>query len=184
MLYRKWGAGPFRLWDPNEGIDVLFTGEQRFARPRRTRSARSPATRSTGCGTDEHARRMVAGIAWVLGQPGTGSTFEARLDEPPQAARRRVGLGLQLLLDRRCRRAPRPLAAKLDLAFPGRWQSRTMTRAVVTVAPGAAGQARLGESRSYNLLLNGEVLANGELFDSFRYKFDLPAARRRRRRSP
>src|SRR6185369_16760358 len=33
----------------------------------------------------------------------------------------------------------------------------------------------LGEARSYNLLLNGELLSNGELFDSFRYKFDLPA---------
>src|SRR5262249_13663167 len=28
----------------------------------------------------------------------------------------------------------------------------------------------------YNLLLTGEVLRDGELFDSFRYKFDLPAS--------
>src|SRR6185295_7596216 len=39
-----------------------------------------------------------------------------------------------------------------------------------------AGQAALGEARSYNLLLTGEVLRDGQLFDSFRYKFDLPAS--------
>src|SRR5262249_56594306 len=67
---------------------------------------------------------------------------------------------------------PRP--AKLALTSPGRWQNRTVMQGVVTVPAGAAGQAKLGEARSYNLLLNGELLSNGELFDSFRYKFDLP----------
>ena len=33
VLYRKWGAGPFRLWEPSEGIDVLFTARERSARP-------------------------------------------------------------------------------------------------------------------------------------------------------
>src|SRR6476659_7241232 len=51
-----------------------------------------------------------------------------------------------------------------------------MVQGLVTVPAGAAGQAALGEARSYNLLLTGEVLHDGRLFDSFRYKFDLPAS--------
>jgi Ca-activated chloride channel family protein len=47
---------------------------------------------------------------------------------------------------------------------------------VVTVPAGAAGQAKLGDARSYNLVLNGAVIRDGNLLDSFRYKFDLPAA--------
>ena len=41
-------------------------------------------------------------------------------------------------------------------------------------ATGAA-PIQLADRRSYNLLLTGEVLQEGELFDRFRYKFDFPA---------
>ncbi len=51
-----------------------------------------------------------------------------------------------------------PLPAKLELAFPGRYQNRTVMQGVVTVPAGAAGQASSASARSYNLLLNGEVL--------------------------
>jgi len=174
VLYRKWGAGPFRLWDPNEGIDVLFAGESGPLGGGHS-LGEIASNGSTGCGTDEHARRMAAGIAWVMGQARDWIYIQARLDEPPKPPGGEwVSAFSSYSTDVPAGAAP--LAAKLDLAFPGRWQSRTMTRAVVTVAPGAAGQARLGEARSYNLLLNGEVLSNGELFDSFRYKFDLPAS--------
>jgi len=44
----------------------------------------------------------------------------------------------------------------------------------LTVAAADAAEARLGEHRSYDFLLNGEVLRDGVLFDSFRYKFDFP----------
>jgi Ca-activated chloride channel family protein len=176
VLYRRWGAGPFQLWDPNDGIDVLFSQSitsQGFGAAHSLGEIASNG--STGCGTDEHARRMAAGIAWVLGQARDWIYIQARLDEPPKPPGGEwVSAFSSYSTDAPAGAAP--LAAKLDLAFPGRWQSRTMTRAVVTVAPGAAGQARLGEARSYNLLLNGEVLSNGELFDSFRYKFDLPAS--------
>jgi Ca-activated chloride channel family protein len=174
VLYRKWAAGPFRLWDPNEGIDVLFTGES-GPLGREHSLGEIASNGSTGCGTDEHARRMAAGIAWVLAQAPDWIYIQARLDEPPKPPGGEwVSAFSSYSTDAPAGAAP--LAAKLDLAFPGRWQSRTMTRAVATVAPGAAGQAKLGESRSYNFLLNGEVLSNGELFDSFRYKFDLPAS--------
>ncbi len=172
VFYRKWGAGPFRLWDPSDGIDVLFTGESGPLGQGHS-LGEIASNSSTGCGTDEHARKIAAGISWILGNRDW-DYVRAFADNPPKPPGGEwVSAFNSYSTDVPADAAP--LAAKLDLAFPGRWQSRTMTRALVTVAPGAAGQAKLGEARTYNLLLNGEVLSNGELFDSFRYKFDLPA---------
>jgi Ca-activated chloride channel family protein len=198
VFYRKWGGGAFRIWDPAEGLDDLFNdaGASRQGGEEGEREAgvgkRSPSRITTspgaagghsldeiaplgggGCGSDEHAKQIVAAIAMVAGKglwpvfeqkiatapPGPGSewvsAFESyRTDVPPGAP---------------------PLPAKLEIAFPGRLGNRTVVQGVVTVPPGAAGRALLGDARSYNLLLNGEVLYHGELLDSFRYKFDLPA---------
>ena len=49
-----------------------------------TRSARSPAPATIGCGDDEHARRMLAGIAWVLSQARDWIYIQALVDEPPK----------------------------------------------------------------------------------------------------
>jgi Ca-activated chloride channel family protein len=173
VLYRKWGAGPFRLWDPNEGLDVLFTGESGTLGAQHSLGEVASAG-SVGCGADEHARKIAAGIGWALSQARDWVYIQPLIDEPPKPPGGEwVSAFNSYSTDVPAGAAP--LAAKLDLAFPGRLQGRTVLRGVVTVPPGAAGQARLGEARSYNLLLNGEVLANGELLDSFRYKFDLAA---------
>ena len=174
VLYRKWAAGPFRLWEPAEEIDVLFTGESGpLGDQHSLGEIASPGDK--GCGDDEHARRVLAGIAWVLGQAADWIYVQQMIDQPPKPPGAEWVSAFNSYSTDIPAGAP-PLPAKLDLAFPGRMQSRTVVRGVVTVPPGAAAQARLGEARSYNLLLNGEVLANGELLDSFRYKFDLSAA--------
>ena len=68
-----------------------------------------------------------------------------------------------------------PLTAEVDFAFSGRHQSRTIVEAVVRVPREAATPVRLGDRESYNFQLTGEVLREGDLFESFRYRFDLPA---------
>ena len=173
VLYRKWAAVPFRLWEPDEGIDVLFSGESGpLGGQHSLGEIANPGDK--GCGDDEHARRILAGIQWVLSQAADWIYVQKMIDQPPKPP----GAEWVSAFNSYSTDIPAgalPLPAKLDLAFPGRMQSRTVVQGVVTVPPGAAGQARLGEARSYNLLLNGEVLAGGELLDSFRYKFDLPA---------
>jgi Ca-activated chloride channel family protein len=173
VLYRKWAAGPFRLWEPAEGIDVLFTGESGpLGAEHSLGEIASPG--NNGCGEDGHARRMLAGIRWVLSQAADWIFIQQMTDQPPKPP----GAEWVSAFNSYSTDVPAgaaPLTAKLDLAFPGRLQSRTVVQGVVTVPPGAAGQAHLGEARTYNLLLNGEVLAGGELLDSFRYKFDLAA---------
>ncbi len=68
------------------------------------------------------------------------------------------------------------LAGELTLSFPGRHQSRTVVQGVVAVPVAEVDFNQLGDYRSYNLLVDGEVLRKGELFDQFRYRFDFPAA--------
>ncbi len=201
VLYRRWGAGPFRVWNPSEGSEALFAqsvlekgagvSAGKGQEPRSGgrghagrdgdnvasggRSLAEIADFSSGCGEWEHARKIAAAIGWVASQgldwdllevkivgrqPGPGSewvsTFNSYSTDVPESAV--------------------PLPAKVEVSFPGRWQSRTVMQGIVSVPASAAGQAALGEARSYNLLLTGEVLREGQLFDSFRYKFDLPAA--------
>jgi VWFA-related protein len=202
VLYRKWGSAPFRVWSPSEGTDGFFaqsvlesggetaapaTGAQRTGgrggseggsgsargeggTGQRQHSLAEITGLNGGCGDWDHAQKIAAGIAWVLSrrdwdylelkivarQEGPGrewvSAFNSYSTDVPENAA--------------------PLQGRLDLAFPGRFQNRTMVQGVVTVPADAPGHAALGEARSVNLLLTGEVLREGELFDSFRYKFD------------
>ena len=199
VLYRKWGAGPFRVWNPGEGLDVLFAQsvlEQRTANIEQATGhgqgrggeggGRGNAAAgghgldeltdlSGGCGDWDHARKIAAGIAWVKSQGLRWEFLEARISTRPEAP----GGEWVSAFNSYSTDVPEgavPLPANLELSFPGRFQNRTVMQGVLTVPAGAAGQAALGEARSYNLLLTGEVLRDGELFDSFRYKFDMPAA--------
>lgn len=67
------------------------------------------------------------------------------------------------------------LPAELALSYPGRRQNRTVLQGTVAVPRAAAATVDLAGARSFNFVLIGEVLRDGELFDTFRYKFDLPA---------
>lgn len=75
----------------------------------------------------------------------------------------------------------------VELSFPARRQSRTVLRALLTLptssATATAGVAIRGQPGvpvtpqppAYRYLVDGEVLRDGVLFDSFRYRFELPA---------
>jgi Ca-activated chloride channel family protein len=69
-----------------------------------------------------------------------------------------------------------PLPARLEIKFPARDHGRTVVQGLVLVAPADAAAAELDGQKAYNFLLSGEVLRGGELAESFRYRFDLPAA--------
>ena len=67
------------------------------------------------------------------------------------------------------------LPATLDLAFPARHQSRSVVQGVVRVPAAAAVAAGEKEDKLYRFLVDGEVLRKDELFESFRYRFEIPA---------
>jgi len=84
-----------------------------------------------------------------------------------------------------------PLSAEVEVHFPGRNQSRTIVDASVIVAAsdlgsgppegsGAAPKTAPGDALPASaLLLDGEVLRGEELFDHFRYRFEISAGRLR-----
>lgn len=68
-----------------------------------------------------------------------------------------------------------PLVGELEWVFPGERGFRTVVEGRYRVDPASPVKAVVGESESYNFQLTGEVLREGELFESFRYRFDIPS---------
>lgn len=170
VFYRRWGGQIWYVWRPDEGLAALFQQRTGISDP--PPSQLLAEIQNTCYRGDEVAaifanilNQGILGYDFVLNEVSTKpkppneewiSTFGAySTDVPPEAAL---------------------LPAKLDYNYPGRRQSRTVLQGLVSVPVAQAGLAALADFRSYNFVLNGEVLAGEELFDSFRYKFDLPAA--------
>ncbi|HEV8631308.1 MAG TPA: VWA domain-containing protein [Thermoanaerobaculia bacterium] len=153
--------GRYELWHPGEGISSLFLGvavdpdEKLVDRIQEDCLRADDLLALLGSAVDwQELERRGAGIPTP--SPEWVQTFAARSTTLPEDAEL--------------------LPATLDLAFPARHQSRTVVDGVVRVPAGAAVAAGEGEARVYRFLVDGEVLRNDQLFDSFRYRFDVPAA--------
>lgn len=171
VFYRRWGAGPFRVWNPMEGLDVLFI--ETGAVGTGVRGGHNIGEIARGCPRDGDS--LAALIGWVAGQRMSYTMLQARFEKAPQ------GPGGEWVATFGSYSTDIPegaslLPAKLEVEFPGRYQNRTATQGVLTVVASDAGLAKLADHRSYNFVLTGEVLQNGRLFDRFRYKFDFPLA--------
>ncbi|MFP5286286.1 MAG: GWxTD domain-containing protein, partial [Thermoanaerobaculia bacterium] len=70
----------------------------------------------------------------------------------------------------------RTFPAQVDLAFPGRYGSRTTLQALVSVPRDEVTPEKVKDSSSYIFVVDGEVLHKGELFEHFRYRFIVPEA--------
>lgn len=166
VFYRRWGAGPFRVWNSHDGLPDLFSGGAGDS------GQRDLAAIANGC---RRGDQIAGGIGWVLRQ---GMQYDILLQrmfsKPEEQSGEWVSSFNSYSTD--VPEGAVPLAAKMQLDFPGRYQNRTVIQGVVSVASGDAGKAALGGANTYNLVLNGEVLQNGELFDHFRYKFDFPGS--------
>lgn len=67
------------------------------------------------------------------------------------------------------------LPGEIRIGYPGRHQSRTVVQGTVAIPRVAVDLMETGDYRSFNLLVDGEILRQKELFDHFRYRFDFPA---------
>ncbi|HXO21459.1 MAG TPA: VWA domain-containing protein [Thermoanaerobaculia bacterium] len=163
IFFQKWGAGPYRIWEPMEGAGELF-------RDSASREERSLNAVASGCRDGD---RIAGAINWVLGQGMGYGMIQAKFDSRP------TGPGGEWIAAFHAYSTDLPetaptFNAKLDFDYPGRHQERTVVEGVIQVPVSEVGQAKLGEHRSYNFVLTGEVLQGRKLFDSFRYKFDFP----------
>jgi Ca-activated chloride channel homolog len=165
---QRWHAGPYRLWQPFDGLDFLFQESQPFGNP----SVMLQTIRNQCYQGDE-----VAGILGsILNQGAMGySQLLAEVEQkPPPPKGEWVSTFAAYSTD--LPEGADTFDAELAVSYPGHRQSRTAVQGVLSVARGAAGEATLGEAHSYDFVLTGEVLAGDQLFDSFRYKFDFPSS--------
>ncbi|HEV2855413.1 MAG TPA: VWA domain-containing protein [Thermoanaerobaculia bacterium] len=165
VFYRKWGVGPFRIWSAIDGLGALFSnGAGGTGNP-------DLAAIASGC---KDGDQIAGGIGWVLRQGMGYDILQQRMMAKPEEEHAGEWVSSFSSYSTDMPEGAVPLPAKLTLEFPGRYQNRTVVQGLVSVPANAAGKATLGGANTYNLLLNGEVLQNGELFDNFRYKFDFP----------
>jgi len=166
IFYKKWGAGLYRIWNPLEGIDTLFV-ENRIGI-----NSHNLGEIADGC---RNGDKIGGAISWVASRYMEYTTLQARIESRPDGPK---GEWVSSFGSYSTDVPPDAalLKAQLDVDFPGRHQNRTVLQGVLSVAAADALLAKLGEHTSYDFLINGEVLENGKLFDSFRYKFDFPGA--------
>ncbi|HVS03722.1 MAG TPA: VWA domain-containing protein [Thermoanaerobaculia bacterium] len=154
--------GRYRLWRPGEGLLSLL-----LLPPAGTLSdhAAAEAIRDQCLRGDELLGALAGAADWQqLEERGVGvprpdaewvAAFADRSTAVPEGAA--------------------TLPAELSIDFPGRHQSRTVVATRVEVPRRSAGVGGSDGEPVHSFLLDGEVLRQGELFDAFRYRFDLPA---------
>lgn len=174
IFYRPTNNAPWRLWQP-------FDGLQKIAE---TSAASSPFGLTSippGVFFEQVQRQCrdgdaVAGsIAHVFYQGTSYDTVVARI------WRERKGPDSEWVQTFNSYSTDLPddagtFPADFELSYPAHHQSRTVMQGLVEISPSDVGQADLAGNRSFNFVLTGEVLSGSELFENFRYKFDLPSS--------
>ncbi len=163
------GKGSFRLWYPNEGPSRLLG---------LSASAIPPSQLGSPGDADSAAARLISNcprgdaIITALSQAVDWSQAETKLNLVPKPGEEWLKTFLSRSTD-----LPEGvvlLPARVEIAFPARRQSRTIVQGQIAVAKADAGLAKVGDRASYDFVVDGEVLREGELFDQFRYRFSLP----------
>jgi VWFA-related protein len=165
VFYQPTSTGPFKQWSRIDGEEDLLvfdptlsgsrTGGFREAVSRSCRDADTILATISRAASDSRVERL-AGTKPPPYDEEWLQTFQHFSTDVPADARL--------------------LEAELGFAFPGSYQSRTVVQGELTVPVAAAGKAELAGQETYNFLLTGEVLRRDELFETFRYRFDFPAA--------
>ena len=165
LVFYRQGAGTraaWKLWSPRDGLFPLMAPT--FRRPPTDREAL--ALISNGCilggqVVDALSRSLdwekLAEEERILPSPGEEwlRTFVAYSTDLPEGAA--------------------TFSADVEISFPGRYQSRTLLQGLVAVPVAEAELSTLEDHPSYNFVVDGEILLKDQLFEHFRYRFNLSA---------
>jgi Ca-activated chloride channel family protein len=174
LFTRPFGLGAYRLWMPGDGIAALMANVgAASAGPRNTDSAAVDAIRS-GCG--QTADALFAALSNITKLGVMGYPLVVMKLSAPIASKSGEWLASFASYSTDLPAQAATFPAEVSFAYPGKRQSRTVAQGTVKVLTSALGQAEIAGSRSYNVVVTGEVLRGDELFDRFRYKFDFPAS--------
>ena len=170
VFYRPFGVGRWRIWDSGYGLEglrsrssVMLSGSDldEWAR-----------TVAESCG--DAGKALLGAIRWVSAG-GIQHALRMMKAETPPAPKSEEWLSTFLSYSTDLPEGAGSFPATLTFDFPGRRQSRTWVQGTLLVDTAELGLTRLAGTGSFNLLLTGEVLRGEELFDRFRYQFDVPA---------
>lgn len=165
LFYQPFGNGDFRLWEPFDGIRAL----SKFG------SGGSAASNDTfsGCGANgDELLRVIRSIG-SQGQFNYSLQLQ-RLREVEQESSNDEWVTSFDAFSTEIPTGTETFPAKLELNYPGRFRSRTVVQGVVTIEREHIRAADFGPAQSYDLLINGEVLQEDRLFDTFRYQYSFP----------
>lgn len=163
LFYGQGGHKKYRLWQTMDGLRVLSS--------ELSITLQSIYNRCPG----DDGKAIIQAIRFLESQGGIlgGSMLLARIRERPEPpAKEWVATFSTYSTD-----LPEGAAtfdADLAIDYPGRHMSRTILQGNVEVPVAELTPAEIGSHSSYDLMLNGEVLREGKLFENFRYKFDFP----------
>ena len=168
IFYQRFKQGKFRLWFPVDGVAALMQAPY----PGATDASLMSEIASRCLRNDNFA----AAISTVLNKGQIDYSILIGRAEKPLEAPSREWVSTFNSYSTDLPDAAAEIDAELSVEYPGRRQARTVVQATLSVETAKVGVAELAGARSYNFLLNGEVLRDRRLFDSFRYKFDLPVS--------
>jgi VWFA-related protein len=168
IFYQRFRQGKFRLWYPSDGLAALMQA----APPNATESQLLQEILERCIRSDTFAGAIAAAVR--RGQFDY-SLLVSRASEPlPGPAKEWVSTFTAYSTD--LPENAETLSAELSVSYPSKRQQRTVLQGTILVPADQATRAEFGGANSFNFYLNGEVLREGKLFESFRYRFDLPAS--------
>ncbi len=171
LFYQRNAGGPFRIWHPAEGYQALLPTLRD-----REDEASFRAILMERCG--ELWDNTAALLESVRRMEQEGGVTAAEAAAPPDLEDPEWLLAFHAVSTDRPAGAP-ALAATLSVRFPDRYRLRTVVEGLLEVPSTAAQPLTVGGRPSYAFELTGEVLREGELFESFRYRYELPRSAER-----
>lgn len=161
LFYRPFGLGKWRMWHPLDGIDDLAV------------SGRSSIQEIyNGC-VDGDAVASALRFLQQLGPNGV-ATLQAQLARTAERPKGEWVASFQAY-STDLPAGIETFDAVVELAFPGRYQARTVMQVAVLAPVGALEPEMVGAFRAYDLLVTGELLKDEALHDSFRVQYKFPS---------
>jgi VWFA-related protein len=195
IFYPPQGMGTYDLWRPSDGISSLFVEPPEILLGRCPEELRNLGVLSdfaprdislecavwilkSDCDRSNRTRWVESALRKISIDERLGS-FEliaGKLDARPEP-RDAEWLDSFAAYSTEVPEEAATFPAELRMDYPGHRGGRTVVQGSMAIAAAEVEIADLDGRRSYNLLLTGEVLRNDVLFESFRYRFDVPADR-------
>ena len=166
VFVQRFGQGKFWIWHPTDGLIALF----QFAPPQADGNRLWQEIQNSCVRSDQ----VLAGISSVMRKGEMQYSILVARAEKPIEPPSREWVATFNAYSTDVPGDAKAIPAEVSVAYPGRRQNRTILQTTVALPVSSVGTAVMEESKSFNFLLNGEILLGRKLFDAFRYKFDMP----------